>query len=141
MVYICLQINQLTSLIIMKIVKWIPQILLVAAFLMAGIMKSFTPYADIVAQLPWVEDYSPAMIKTIGFLELLGALGLILPIIFKKLPFLVPVSAIGLAFTMVGAMFVHFNRGESIWVNLSLLALCVLVIWIRKDLFRKNWNN
>ena len=120
----------------MKIAKWIPQILLAAAFLMAGIFKIFTSYADLAAQISWAEDFSPAAIKTIGILELLGALGLILPMALKKLPYLVPVAAIGLALTMLGAMYVHLQNGEPIWTNLFLLALCLVVVWIRKDLFR-----
>lgn len=121
----------------MKIVTWIPQILLAAAFLMAGIMKIMVPYAEMLAQMPYVEEFSANTIKLIGLLELLGALGLILPMLFKKLPFLVPASAIGLALTMIVAMLFHINRGEPVWTNLVLLALCGLVVWIRKDLLKR----
>ena len=124
----------------MKIVKWIPQILLAIAFLGAGAMKLFTPYEEMIAQeqMAWAKDFSPAIIKIIGVLEVLGALGLILPMVLKKYPFLVPTAAIGLALTMIGAMIVHLNQGEPIWTNLFLLALCGLVVWWRKDLFKRS---
>ncbi|MEM7375533.1 MAG: DoxX family protein [Bacteroidota bacterium] len=116
----------------MKGVKWIPQILLAIAFLLAGSFKLFTSYADLVSQLPWAEDFSPGMIKTIGLLEFIASLGLILPALLKKFPFLVPLSAIGLALTMLVSIVVHVNRGEAFWSNIVLFALCISVIWIRK---------
>jgi hypothetical protein len=49
---------------------------------------------------------------TIGLLEVLGALGLILPGALGIAPMLVPVAAMGLAVTMVGAIATHLRRGE-----------------------------
>jgi hypothetical protein len=68
----------------------------------------------------WVEDFSDPGVRTIGALELLGALGLLLP-------------AVGLALLMVGAAATHRRRGElpMIGINAVLLVLAVVVAWAR----------
>jgi len=122
----------------MKIIIWIIQILLTLAFLGAGLMKLFTPYDELIAEpnMAWVGDFSALQIKVISILEVLGAFGLILPMILKKFQVLVPISAIGLALIMVGAIVTHSLRGESIIINLILLALTILIIWWRRSFFK-----
>ncbi|MFG2004142.1 MFS transporter [Spirillospora sp. NPDC048911] len=80
-----------------------------------------------------VENFSPGAIKTIGTLELLAAVGLILPAAFDIAPVLVPLAAVGLVSLMVGAMFVHLRRHEAqgIVVTLTLFALAAFVAWGR----------
>ncbi|HET7901849.1 MAG TPA: DoxX family protein, partial [Candidatus Nanopelagicales bacterium] len=69
----------------------------------------------------------------IGVLEVLGAIGLILPGITGIAPFLVPLAATGLALLMIGAIVVHARRGERqpIGANIVLLLLAVFVAWGR----------
>lgn len=126
----------------MKIVKWIPQVLLIIAYTMAGLMKLFTPYDQIsVTQgMDWTKDFTPMMTKIIGLLEFLGALGLFLPVVLKRNLNLVPLAAAGLALTMVGAMITHDGRGEmeALPPNVVLLLLSLLVIYIRKDFLKKS---
>lgn len=122
----------------MKILTWIVQILAAIAFLGAGLMKLFTPYADLIADpnTAWAEDFSSTQIKIIAILEVLGAIGLILPMILNKYKVLVPISAIGLALTMVGAMVTHLGRGESVIPNVVLLILTLAIVWLRRDFFK-----
>ncbi len=42
----------------------------------------------------WVEDFSVGFLKTIGVLEILAAVGLILPAVVDIAPVLVPVTAV-----------------------------------------------
>ena len=63
----------------MNIVVWIVSGLLAAAYLFAGTNKATRPKDKLVDNLPWAEDFSPATIKFIGIMEILGAIGLILP--------------------------------------------------------------
>lgn len=112
---------------VMKILKWVLLILLAVAFIFAGITKIITPYEELVSQMPWAEDFSSTTIMVIGVLEVLGALGLLLPKILKKYTFFIPISAIAFTLTMVGALVVHLNRGESIVPNLVLLVLSLVV--------------
>ncbi len=118
----------------MNIALWIVQILLALAFAMAGIMKVTQPIVRLEGRMGgWVNDVGPRGVRLIGTLEILGAIGLILPAVTGILPWLTPVAATGLALTMVGAMITHGRRGEysSIGVNLVLLVLALFVVYGR----------
>jgi uncharacterized membrane protein YphA (DoxX/SURF4 family) len=114
----------------MNIVLWVVQILLALAFVMAGVMKSTQPTEKLATNMGWVNDVGPRSVRLIGILEILGAIGLILPAVTGIWSWLTPVAAIGLVLTMVGAMITHGRRGEfsGIGVNLVLLALALFVV-------------
>jgi uncharacterized membrane protein YphA (DoxX/SURF4 family) len=114
----------------MNVALWIVAGLLAAMFLMAGMMKVSQPYEKLKASMPWTEDFSPGVIKEIGVLEVLAAIGLVVPPLVDIAPILAPVAASGLALTMVGAAVTHARRGgegQQIMTNLVLLALLVFV--------------
>ncbi len=117
----------------MNIALWIVQILLALAFAMAGIMKVTQPIDRLETRMGWVKDVGPRGVRLIGSLEILGAIGLILPAVTGILPWLTPVAAVGLALTMVGAMITHGRRGEysGISVNVMLLVLALFVVYGR----------
>ena len=116
----------------MNIAIWIIVGLLAAAFLLAGLMKLTQPKEKLAANMPWVEDFSAGQVKAIGTVEILGALGLILPAALDIAPFLTPIAAAGLALTMVGAIATHLRRGEKQMILpplvLGLLAAFVAVM-------------
>ena len=122
----------------MKILVWIIQVLVALAFLGAGLMKLFTPYAELLADpnTAWTGDFSATQIKIISLLEVLGALGLIIPMFVAKLRVLVPVAAIGLALTMIGAIITHLGRDESITINIILFALAAYIAWSRSGFIK-----
>ncbi|MCR9066331.1 MAG: DoxX family protein [Cytophagales bacterium] len=114
----------------MNVALWIVQGLLALMFLMAGATKLSKPKNELREKLgEWVDQYSSSTLKLIGLLELLGALGLILPMSINFLSVLTPVAAIGLAITMLGAMKVHADRKEQdkVKMNLVLLVLALFV--------------
>jgi uncharacterized membrane protein YphA (DoxX/SURF4 family) len=118
----------------MNVVLWIVAGVLAAAFLGAGLMKLAQPRKKLVdSGMAWVGDFGDGAVKTIGALEVLGALGLILPAVLDIAPVLVPIAATGLAVVMLGAVVVHARRKEpqSIAVNVVLLALAAFVAWGR----------
>ena len=117
----------------MNIVLWIIQGLLAVAFIMAGIMKLSQPVEKLKSNMAWAEDISPTNIKLIGLLELLGGIGVVLPQATGILPWLTPLAAVGLAATMIGALFFHLRRKEmtSLPVNVVLLALAIFVAYGR----------
>jgi uncharacterized membrane protein YphA (DoxX/SURF4 family) len=117
----------------MNIALWIVQILLALAFAMAGIMKVTQPIDRLETRMGWVKDVGPRGVRLIGSLEILGAIGLILPAVTGILPWLTPVAAVGLALTMVGAMITHGRRGEysNIGANVVLLVLALFVVYGR----------
>lgn len=113
----------------MNIVLWIVAGLLAVVFLAAGSMKLFQPKDKLESSQGWVADFRPWAVKAIGVVEVLGALGLILPAVTRIVPILVPIAAAGLALLMVGAMITHLRRGEKqmVIVNVVLAALAVFV--------------
>ncbi|MFF3665870.1 DoxX family protein [Microtetraspora malaysiensis] len=117
----------------MNVFLWVAQAVLAAVFGLAGVMHSTLPKERLHPMLPWVEDFTPARIRLIGVVELLGALGLILPAATGIAPILTPLAAVGLAITMLGAAVTHVRRKEpaAVAVNAVLLALAVLIAWGR----------
>lgn len=117
----------------MNIVLWIVAIALALAFLAAGLSKLVQSKEKLAPRMAWVEDFETGPIKTIGALEVLGAIGLVLPGVTGIAPILVPLAATGLALLMIGAIVVHARRGETqaIPVNVVLLLLAVFVAWGR----------
>jgi len=118
----------------MNVVLWVVAGLLAAAFLMAGLMKLAQPKAKLAESgMAWTEDFSAGQVKAIGLIEVLGAIGLILPALLDIAPILVPIAATGLALTMLGATVVHARRGEksNIPVTLVLAVLAAFVAVMR----------
>ncbi len=112
----------------MNTLLWIVTGLLALAFLGAGSMKLSKSRAELAPKMAWVEGFSDGQVKGIGALEVLGALGLILPALTHIAPVLVPVAAIGLALTMVGAVATHVRRGEPFAASVPALVLGVLSV-------------
>ena len=118
----------------MNTALWIVQILLALAFAAAGFMKVSQPKDKLVANMKWVEDFSPNTVKGIGTLELLGAVGLILPALTGILPWLTPLAGVGLVLTMIGALLTHIRRGEvsgRLTINIVLLLMAVFIAYGR----------
>jgi uncharacterized membrane protein YphA (DoxX/SURF4 family) len=110
-------------------VLWIFQILTALVFVMAGLIKATQPKAKLASNMGWVEDFSQGQVRLIGILEVLGALGVVLPVLLNVLPWLTPIAAAGLVITMIGAAIVHLRRKEypMIGVNVVLGALAAVV--------------
>ncbi len=117
----------------MNTALWVVQIILAAIFLMAGLVKVTQPRERLVTQMGWVDDYSDGNLRLIGTLEILGAIGLVLPALTGILPILTPLAALGLAATMVGAGIIHWRRSEygNIVGNILLLWLALFVTFGR----------
>jgi uncharacterized membrane protein YphA (DoxX/SURF4 family) len=87
---------------------WIAQSLLAAAFLFAGAMKLIMPI-DVLeqqAQLPGL------FLRFIACAEILGALGLVLPGIFRIRTGLTSIAATGIVLIMTGATVIGIERGQ-----------------------------
>ena len=117
----------------MNIAIWIAQILLTLAFAGSGISKLVQPYEKLAARMAYVNDFTPGVMRAIGTLEVLGAIGVVFPAWTGILPWLTPLAAAGLAVNMGGAVSTHLRRKEypMIVVNLVLLALAAFVMYGR----------
>ena len=116
----------------MNVALWIAAGLL-AAILLVSTNKAFLPREKIVSvggkAAQWVLDFSPGALRAIAAVEVLGAVGLILPAVLDIAPSLVPVAATGVALLFTGAVIMRLRRGERMTIlpDLLYLALAVFV--------------
>jgi uncharacterized membrane protein YphA (DoxX/SURF4 family) len=114
-----------------NIALWVVQALLALVYLAAGSLKVVRPREQLVASgnYDWMKDTSDAGVKAVGAVELLGAVGLILPELTGIAPILTPIAAVGLVVVQVGAIRVHLARNERkpLPANVILLLLAAFV--------------
>jgi putative oxidoreductase len=120
----------------LHIALWGVQGLLAATFISTGLMKATSPVAQLQANMPWVSGTMGQLVRFIGTVELLGALGLILPAATRIKPWLTPLAALGLTTVMVLAAATHVARGEFSLLGGTVIlgGLAAFVAWGR---FRK----
>ena len=87
---------------------WIVQGLLAALFLFAGVMKLVLPLDQMTGPIP----LPGAFLRFIGVVEVLGAVGLILPSLLRVRPGLTPLAAGGLVIIMIGAVWITVAGGD-----------------------------
>lgn len=113
---------------------WVLQIVLALVYGMAGFMKLSQPIDALVASgMSYAGDYPELLTRFIGTMEVLGAIGVILPAATRIAPWLTPLAALGFSIIQVLAMGLHISRGEFqvLPVNLVLLALALFLLWGR----------
>ena len=113
----------------MNLIAWILQIILALLFLGAGGTKLTQPKDKLRPMMGWVDDYSDRGVKLIAGLEVLGAIGLILPWATGIAKILTPLAALGLAIIMAGAVWTHAKRKEP-WIPQLVLLILTLVVAI-----------
>jgi uncharacterized membrane protein YphA (DoxX/SURF4 family) len=114
----------------MNIALWIVQALLALLFLFAGGMKFIMSVEEMTKQMPSIPGW---FLHFIGVVEVLSALGLILPGIFRVRTGLTPLAAAGLAIIMIGAVVITLMTGDVAMALLPLVAgiLCAFVAYGR----------
>ena len=115
----------------MNVTLWIITGLLATVFAAGGIGKLAIP-KDKIATAPggqWVEAFSPGAVKAIGALDLLAAVGLVLPAALGIAPVLVPLAAVGIVLLMAGAVITRLRHGgtKAIPVDAAYLAMAAVV--------------
>lgn len=111
----------------MLIAYWIVAALLAVMIVGAGLLKVVRTKEQLTSMgLAWVEDFAGWQVKTIGAFEVLGALGLVVPMATGILPVLGPVAGIGIAIIQAGAFVTHARRKDPrvmLMANMVLFAL------------------
>jgi len=112
---------------------WIVQVLLAAAFGMAGVMKTTKPIAALAEKLVWPGTVPAGLVRFIGASELAAAIGLVVPAATRIRPALTPLAAGGLVVIMILASAFHISRGEmhALPITFTLGALAAFVAWGR----------
>ena len=110
----------------MNTILWVLQIFLAATFAYSGIMKSTQQREKLISiGQTGVANLSYPLIRFIGIIEILGALGIILPQALGVLSILTPVTAIGFAVIMIPAANIHAKRKEFLSFSFNLFLLLI----------------
>jgi putative oxidoreductase len=120
----------------MNIALWIVQGLLGMVFLGIGFNHAFK--IENMKPMPgmaWINRVPPRLMTFIGFAEMAGGIGILLPALTGILPWLTPLAAAGLALVMLFAAIFHVpylqTEARNIVTDLLLLALAVFVAYGR----------
>src|SRR5690606_36617815 len=99
----------------MNTAAWVVQGVLAAMFFGVGLAKVTQTRQQLQALSPnlaWTEDFGATTVKLIGAAEVLGGLGLILPMLTGIAELLTPIAAAGPVVVMSGAGVAHARRTE-----------------------------
>jgi hypothetical protein len=116
----------------MKYTLWIIQILLTLLFLFAGIVKLVMPIETLEQQV----HMSGLFLKGIAVAEILGALGLVLPGLFRIRQELTPLAALGLFIIMIGATVTTLRTADT---GLAILPAVTGLLTVFVAYGRRHW--
>jgi hypothetical protein len=116
----------------MKLAYWIIAGVLALVYAYSGALKVVRSKDQLRPMMAWIDDIPLRLTRTVGVLEVLGAVGLLLPPLTGIAPWLALAAAVGLVLVQVGAIAVHLRRGEVkvLGLNLGLLLLAALEVWL-----------
>ena len=116
----------------MNTALWICQGLLAGLFLLTGTLKLVLPASKVRPLAP--ACFPLAFLRGLGAVELLGAVGVILPTVTGCWLVLTPMAATGLSVVLASAVAVHAQRREYATVPFLLLMLvgAMVVAWGRQ---------
>ena len=117
---------------------WACQILLAIALLAVGLTHA-TRRDQATGQGAWMLAVPMPLLTTIGVLEILGAIGLVVPWAAGIAPWLTPLAAIAFVVLMVLATVFHLRRpGEkgNVVFTIVLGLIAALIAWGRIDALR-----
>jgi DoxX-like protein len=116
----------------MTVAYWVIAGLLALFYLYSGGVKVLRSPDQLRPMMGWIDAVPLRLVRAIGVLEVLGALGLILPPLTGIAPALALAAAVGLVLIQVGGISLHLSRGEAklIGLNIGLLVLAGAEIWL-----------
>ncbi|MCF3135433.1 DoxX family protein [Streptomyces olivochromogenes] len=116
----------------MHVAYWTVAGLLALFYAYAGGKKILQTQEQLRPMMGWVDTVPMPLVKAIGTLEVLGALGLLLPPLTGTAVPLALAAAVGLVLIQIGGMTLHLSRGEvrEIGLNITLLILAAVAAWL-----------
>lgn len=113
----------------MTTILWILKGIIALIFTFTGTMKLVLPKEKLLAKgMEGLKDLSEKQIKAAGLLEVLGAMGLILPTLLNIMPALSAISALCLGLTMIVAGRINHKLNLSIVPNIVIFFICILIV-------------
>lgn len=118
------------TVLVLSILAWVLSGLLALMNVMAGVIKLIQPHGGKEPMLTLL-DYSKTGVRLIGVAELLGAIGLILPVLLGVAEFLTPLAALGIAIIQLLAIPAHRKHNEPFSKNIVLAVMAIAVVSLR----------
>lgn len=120
----------------MHVAYWIVAGLLALFYLYGGGIKAIRSREQLLPMMAWVENTPMPAVRAIGTVEVLGAIGLILPPLTGIAPWLAFAAAIGFVILQIAATRVHLRRGDrQIGLNIGLIVAAAVTIWLATTWF------
>ncbi|RAW02268.1 DoxX family protein [Pseudochryseolinea flava] len=118
-----------------QIILWSLQIVLALLLLSGAAMKLLMPIEDLSKMWAWAGEVPPAFVRFIGGVDLLGAVGIVLPLQLAGRFNAMAISGAGIVALMISASIFHIQRGEGseIGINIVVGFIAAFVAW-------KRWN-
>jgi uncharacterized membrane protein len=114
----------------MNVALWMIQALLAAAYVMIGSIHVSRPLEELSKRMAWVSAVPAGFVRFIGVAEVVGAIGLIVPMVTNIAAWLTTAAAAGLVLLQAFAIVFHLSRHEAHVVasNAVLLLLAAFVL-------------
>ncbi|MFC1406300.1 MULTISPECIES: DoxX family protein [Streptacidiphilus] len=115
----------------MNVAYWIVAGLLALFYLYAGGLKLVRSREQLLPMMAWVDTAPMPAVRAIGTVEVLGAIGLVLPPLTGIAPVLALAAAVGFVVLQIGATRVHLRLGDrQVTLNLVLLLVALVTVWL-----------
>ncbi|MEU0132499.1 DoxX family protein [Streptomyces sp. NPDC006296] len=116
----------------MQLAYWIVAGLLALFYVYSGGIKVLWSRDRLRPMMGWVDRTPMPLARAIGGIEVLGALGLVLPPLTGIAVGLAVAAAIGLVLVQIGGTALHLSRGEVrvIGLNAVLLVWAAVTAWL-----------
>ena len=115
------------------LITWVLQILLASSLAYGGLMKLITPVDKLAQIWPWVSQVPSQLLWGTAIVDLLGAVGIVLPKLLRVMPHLSRWAAYGILGLMLSAIIFHVVRDEvkviGFNIFLMILTLILLKLW------------
>lgn len=116
-----------------NVTLWAAQAMVGFAFCFFGLFKLIGPFADLVQEFRWPGEYPALFTRSLGLIDIVGGIGIVLPALTRILPRLTVLAAACATLLQLLAIGFHALRGEFsvLPLNFVLLPLAAYVWWGR----------